>query len=120
MNYPEARIGLCMCKEGKRPFGVRFERYENDWKATWAFAIKKEGAEKREHYDKTKLMGLIKWGSDYPGCPYCGARGFVICSCGGLNCNMHSKSNRFTCGWCGTEGVLEDYKGDGFDAGGDR
>lgn len=46
MNYPKAKIALCMCKEGRRPFGVRFEEYENGWKATWAFPIKKTGAEK--------------------------------------------------------------------------
>lgn len=46
MNYPEAKIALCMCKEGRRPFGVRFEEYENGWKATWAFPIKKTGAVK--------------------------------------------------------------------------
>ena len=96
MNFPEARIALCKCKEGRRAFGVRFEQYENEWKATWAFPIKKEGAEKRENYDQTKLTGQIRWGNDYPGCPYCGGRGFVICDCGGLNCNVHSNDEVFT------------------------
>lgn len=41
MLYPEAKIALCKCKEGQRAFGVRFEEYENEWKATWAFVIKK-------------------------------------------------------------------------------
>ena len=101
-------------------FGVRFEEYENQWKATWAFRIKKEGAEKRENYDKTQLKGLICWGDEYPGCPYCGSRAFVICDCGGLNCNIHSSEEMFTCGWCGKTGTLVDYEGDGFNAGGDR
>lgn len=43
MLYPEAKIALCKCKEGQRAFGVRFEEYENEWKATWAFVIKKDG-----------------------------------------------------------------------------
>ena len=120
MIFPEAKIALCMCKEGKRPFGVRFEQCEKDWKATWAFPIKKDGAEKRENYDKTKLIGMIKWDDDYPGCPYCGSRGFVICDCGGLNCNIHSKERTFKCGWCGKVGELVDYNGEGFDSGSDR
>ena len=120
MKYPEAKVALCMCKEGRRPFGVRFEEYEKDWKATWAFAIKKDGAEKRENYDKTTLKGQIRWDKDYPGCPYCGSRGFIICGCGGLNCNNHSNNEEFVCGWCGNKGTLVDYEGDGFNAGGDR
>ena len=121
MNFPEARIGLCMCREGRRPFGVRFEEYENEGKEPWAFAIKKEGTAEREDYDKTKLKGKIRWGSDYPGCPYCGCRGFIICGdCGGLNCNVHSNEEEFSCGWCEKRGVLVDYEGNGFNAGGDR
>ena len=119
--YPEAKIALCRCKEGKRPFGVRFEEYENEWKATWAFPIKKDGTAEREEYDKTILKGQIRWDSDYPGCPYCGAHGFIICNaCGGLNCNMNERTEEFTCGWCGTKGTLVSYTGDGFNADGDR
>jgi hypothetical protein len=121
LTFPTANIALCKCKEGHKAFGVRFEEYENEWKATWAFVIKKEGAEERENYNKTKLKGLIRLDKDYPGCPYCGSRGFVICGeCGGLNCNIHGGEEQFTCGWCGEAGSLVDYKGDGFNAGNDR
>lgn len=121
MLYPEAKIALCKCNEGQRAFGVRFEEYENEWKATWAFVIKKDGTAQREKYDKTKLKGLIRLDSKYPGCPYCGSRGFVICGdCGGLNCNIHESDETFTCGWCGKTGSLVDYEGDGFNAGVDR
>lgn len=121
MIFPEAKIALCKCKEGCRPFGVRFEQCENDWRATWAFPLKKDGADKRERYDKTTLKGKIIWGNDYPGCPYCGSRGFIVCGiCGGLNCRIHSNEEAFTCGWCGESGTLVDYEGGGFNAGGDR
>lgn len=121
MKYPEARIALCKCKEGKNAFGVRFEACENEWKATWAFPIKKKGAAQREHYDETVLKGLIRKGSDYPGCPYCGSGSFVVCSdCGGLNCNTNSNDEVFTCEWCGKTGALVNYEGGGFNAGGDR
>ncbi len=121
MKFPEARIGLCYCKECKKIYGVRFEQYENEWKATWAFPIKKEESIKRENYDKTQLKGLIRWDEDYPGCPYCHSKGFVICdNCGGLNCNTNPNDKIFTCGWCGITGELTNYTGDGFNAGGDR
>lgn len=121
MRFPEARIAMCYCGEGKKAFGIRFEEYEDEWMATWAFPIKKEGAAKRERYDKTKLRGLIRLGDDYPGCPYCKSRRFVICGdCGGLNCNLHENDEIFTCGWCGESGALVAYEGDGFNAGADR
>lgn len=117
----KVNISLCKCKEGQRPFGVRFEQNEKNWIATWAFPIKKDGAESREQYDKTVLKGQIGWGADYPGCPYCGGRGFVICDrCGGLNCNMNASHEQFTCAWCGLTGTITEYSGDGFNASGDR
>lgn len=120
MTYPEAKIGLCQCHDNKT-FGIRLEKSGNNWKATWAFPIKKPGSEKRENYDKTQLNGLIEFDNEYPGCPYCGSKAFIICgTCGGLNCNSDIDSESFTCKWCGATGVLQDYTGDGFSAGGDR
>ncbi len=119
MNYPEARIGLCKCKEGSKVFGIRFEEYEKDWKATWAFALKKQDSAKRENYDKTVLKGNIIFDDAYPGCPFCKGYGMVICeACGGLNCR--TSGGKFVCGWCGNDGELVDYTGDGFSAGTDR
>lgn len=114
----EARIALCKCKEGRRSYGVRFERMEKGWKYTWAFPVK-EAAAKREGYDETQIVGNIGPDDDYPGCPFCGARYFVICDCGKLNCNNGSSSN-FVCDWCGESGVLSGgYDGYGFGSGGD-
>lgn len=120
MNFPEAKIALCKCKEGHKIYGVRFERYENGWKATWAFPIKKQGTEKREKYDSTKLSGKIWIDGNYPGCPYCGGKSFIICSCGGLNCNIHGDDNFFKCEWCNITGELTEYTGSGFNSGSDR
>lgn len=47
MKFPEARIVLCKCQEGRKLFGLRMEQYENYWNATWAFPIKESSA-KRE------------------------------------------------------------------------
>lgn len=119
MSYPEVRIGLCKCYEEKL-FGIRLEKTGKNWCATWAFPIKKKGAEKRENFEKTVIKGGIMLESEYPGCPYCGSKAFVICdSCGCLNCN-NSSSSIFTCKWCGNSGELGGYSGDGFYAGYDR
>ena len=81
----------------------------------------KESTAKHEGYDKTSIVGVIEPTNDYPGCPYCKAQSFVICSCGRLNCdNTSGLGGLFTCEWCGTTGKLGIYDGSGFDSSGDR
>lgn len=113
----EARVALCKCKEGRRTYGVRFEKMGDSWKYTWAFPVK-EAAAKRENYDKTKIVGNIVPDNDYPGCPFCKTMSFVVCNCGKLSCHNGDVS-KFTCNWCGLTGTLGGYDGSGFGSGGD-
>lgn len=113
----EARIALCKCKEGQRIYGVRFERMGDNWKYTWAFPVK-EASAKRENYDKTKIVGKIVPDCDYPGCPFCKTKDFVVCHCGKLSCHNEGVT-KFTCNWCGLTGTLGSYDGSGFGSGGD-
>lgn len=114
----EAAIALCKCKESHKVYGVRFEKVSSKrWKYTWAFKIKESSAQ-REGYDGTEIDGTIEPASDYPGCPYCGSKYFVICQCGKLNCNT-SDGKTFKCEWCGLEGTLASYGGDGIKSGQD-
>lgn len=117
---PEARIAMCKCKEAKgRTYGVRFQRDGFGWKYTWAFKMNESSA-KREGYNDTQIMGNIEPEEEYPGCPYCKTKYFVVCgSCQHLNCNI-SLGTVFTCEWCGHTGVLGDFSGDGIASGGDR
>lgn len=117
---PEARIAMCKCKELKgKTYGVRFQRDGSGWKYTWAFPMN-EGSAKREGYNDTRIMGSIEPDEDYPGCPYCKTKYFVICgTCHHLNCNVNT-GNIFTCEWCGASGTLGDFYGDGIASGGDR
>ena len=118
-KMPEATVALCKCGETKKVYGVRFEKViDGHWKYTWAFSMKESPA-KREGYDAVRIAGTIEPDAEYPGCPYCGSRYFVVCSCGKLNCNIAS-GNKFTCNWCGMSGELVGYSGDGFQGGGDR
>lgn len=105
----DAVIVLCNCGQTHKKYGIRTERLNRDhWRFTWAFPVNTAAA-KREGYDRTTIRGnlVIDW--DYPGCPYCGERGFVICNCGHLSCYLH-KNGLFTCEWCGNTGVLTDSR----------
>lgn len=117
---PEARIAMCKCKESKgRTYGVRFQRDGSGWKYTWAFKMN-EGSAKREGYNDTQIMGNIEPDENYPGCPYCKTKYFVVCgACQHLNCNIDTGSI-FTCEWCGNSGTLGGFCGDGIASGGDR
>lgn len=114
----EAVVILCKCGEVHKTYGIRAEKTAtNKWKFTWAFPIK-EASAKREGYDKTTIGGDISYNAEYPGCPYCGQRGFTVCGCGHLNCTI-LKNGIFTCEWCGSQGTLEDYDGGDIKAGTD-
>lgn len=107
----EAQVALAKCKEGKKIYGVRLEKTSLGWKYNWAFPINEKRA-KAENYDNTMISGNIYPTDDYPGCPYCGAKHFIVCGkCRRLNCNNESKT--FTCEWCGMKGEIVSYTGGG-------
>lgn len=116
----EARIAVAKCKETKgKTYGVRFQRSGDIWKYNWAFEMRESSA-KREGYDQTKIKGNIFPDAEYPGCPYCGVKYFIICDrCSGLSCNTVI-GNTVTCEWCGMTGTIERYSGGGIASGGDR
>ena len=102
----EAVIAVSKCTTHKHTFGIRFEKASRDWTYTWAFPIKEKTA-LREDYDKTSIKGRLIQGCEYPGCPFCGTKGFFYCSCGKLNC-WNGISINATCQWCGNSGTLSD------------
>lgn len=115
---PEAKIALCKCRESKKVYGVRFEEDGPGWKYTWAFPIKEDVA-KREGYDATTMVGFINPDKEYPGCPYCGKKTFLVCDrCHKISCNI-TVGNTATCEWCGVTGIITDYDGQGISSGGD-
>lgn len=114
----EASVALAKCREGKKIYGVRMEKTPLGWKYDWAFTLSENRA-KSEGYGTNKLMGAIYPDAEYPGCPYCKAKAFIVCgSCGKLNCN-NTEEKVFTCGWCGNKGELVDFEGDGIASSGD-
>ena len=83
----EAKVALAHCREGKKIYGVRMEKTSLGWKYNWAFKLTDSRA-KTEGYGSTKIVGNIYPDEEYPGCPYCKAKSFIVCgTCGKLNCN---------------------------------
>ncbi|MCY2990564.1 MAG: hypothetical protein NTY19_22205 [Planctomycetota bacterium] len=98
-------IVLSRCSRSKQGFGIRLERRgENQWAATWSFAIK-EAVAKREGYEKTQMTGSFTVADVFPGCPHCSAHSFFRCDCGKIAC-WDCESRQVTCPWCGRCGEL--------------
>lgn len=114
---PEAFATMGMCEENKKPFGITIDPCGRDLKFVWAFKIDKEKAH-REHFNGKKVNGSISLDENFPGCPYCGSKQFIICGkCGTISCYHGQK--QFTCPSCGAHGEVTtvdsiDIKGGGF------
>lgn len=101
----EAKVVLQKCTKDKT-FGVRIQKMNGDWYRTWAFKINEQRASD-EGYDDEQVTGSMTAVSEYPGCPYCGDDGFILCSCGKLGCSTQIKDGYYTCPWCGGRGRVE-------------
>lgn len=114
----DAAVLMAKCGRSKQPYGVTIEKdAQGVWHCVWAFRISEKAASS-EGYDETKVTGQIVVDAEYPGCPYCGARGWFSCTCGKLTCLKEGES-RVTCAWCGSSGELQstesfDLQGGGY------
>ncbi|MDR2495173.1 MAG: hypothetical protein LBD24_08125 [Spirochaetaceae bacterium] len=98
----EAQVILCKCAK-QHTFGIRVEKRGGDWYRTWAFKIDEKRA-KREGFDRLNIQGSMNIDEAYPGCPYCGSKGFFQCECGKINCFKENEADNqwdVTCNWCG-------------------
>ncbi len=95
----DATILMIHCYNQNRVFGARTERMrDGDWWRTWAFPISERIAH-AEGYDKTPVRGNLYCTEEYPGCPYCGSKGFVHCNkCHKLTC--WNGETKMVCPWC--------------------
>lgn len=96
----EAQVLMAKCPVSKKIFGVRIEQRDNKWCMTWAFKIKEDVA-KREGFEKTRLSGDFCIAAGFPGCPYCGAQGFIQCVCTKISC--YNGLEIAECAWCGNK-----------------
>ena len=100
----KAKVILAKCSKNKKCFGIRVEQRGRDWVRTWAFPINERKA-KREKFDDNTITGSMEADDEYPGCPYCGAMGFVQCGCEKICCTGGIQDDgdtlECTCPWCG-------------------
>jgi ribosomal protein S27E len=107
----EATIVMARCSKNKAPYGMRLQKAQGIWVGTWAFPLQ-ESAAKKEGYDSKSVSGDIDLLDEYPGCPHCGAGGFVQCGkCKKIGC-FSSQMKSVTCPHCGN--VMENFSDGGF------
>jgi hypothetical protein len=93
------------CSKTGHRMGIRLEeKSRRHWVADWAFKIKESIASK-EGYDKSRVDGQFEFSHDFPGCPHCESKSFVLCDCQNLLC-YEASSRRFKCPKCGIIGTV--------------
>jgi len=110
-----AKIVLCKCPRSKSLYGMRTEERGNDWIRTWAFKISETSA-KNEKYERERISGSMMPTPEYPGCPSCGSKDILQCSCGKMAC-YYGEAEPF-CPWCERSGKVQivdklEFEGDG-------
>ena len=105
-----AQVILIRCKLTKLLYGARIQQKKgNEWEMTWSFPIDNNRA-KNEGFDKATINADCYAADEYPGCPNCGAMGYVLCGkCGKLTC--WNGENASKCAWCNDELYDIAYRG---------
>ena len=94
----EANVILGKCYN-KELYGMRVQKINNDWIRTWSFPVREETAAE-EGFDHVQITGSVLAAEDYPGCPYCEEKRFIVYgSCHKISCYHGEKIS--TCQWCG-------------------
>lgn len=116
---PNVVIVMARCCRENAAFGIRYEEMErNVWAGSWAFPVKESYARK-ENYEKNAINGTIVFLPEYPGCPYCKAKGIFLCGrCHKVAC-YDGERKTVTCPHCKSQLKLGDRIRH-LSAGGDR
>lgn len=93
-------------------FGIRTEKMDGVWVMNWAFKMTPRHAA-NEKYLNNSIGGQIAIANEYPGCPYCGTKGFYQCpNCSKIVC-CETTETQVTCPSCGSK--LSLVESDAFD-----
>ncbi len=97
-NEADTTILLTRCTN-KQFYGVKVQKMQDgDWWRTFAFPVNESRA-KNERCEN-HVQGSLCCTAEYPGCPYCGAKSFVLCDkCHKMTCYQGEPA--LTCSWCG-------------------
>lgn len=100
----EAKVIVAKCRCEKY-YGIRIEKKQDDWIRTWAFPMNDRMFRKENYKNQQMVKGSMAVTKEYPGCPYCGIKGFFICRvCRRMNCWNGEES--VICGWCQEPGSI--------------
>ncbi|NMC84583.1 MAG: hypothetical protein GYA58_04790 [Anaerolineaceae bacterium] len=106
MNELAIAVVAVRCSSCGQTFGISYKQViQGEWIAYWAFPLT-DAMSRREGYADTRLQGVCKFDSTYPGCPYCHNTGLVQCGrCHHVNC-WDGRTPEFHCFWCGNSGAI--------------
>lgn len=98
-NEVDTTVLLTRCIN-KQFYGVKVQKMQDgDWWRTFAFPVNDSRA-KNERYEQDQIQGSLRCTAEYPGCPYCGAKSFVLCNkCHKMTC--YQGETTLLCSWCG-------------------
>ena len=109
---------MAICDKHNKPYGITVDKVrKGQYKFVWAFKISADKAH-REGFDAMHVSGAIDLDPEYPGCPYCKSKQFIVCSnCGTVSCYHGARS--FTCPGCHASGEVTaaesfDLRGGGY------
>ena len=100
----KAFVVMACCQKAKKDFGITIDKKSPVLhRMIWAFKLDREKA-RREGYDSKTISGGLEADKNYPGCPYCGKKQIVFCSCGSIVC--WDGESLFHCPVCGVKGEV--------------
>jgi hypothetical protein len=99
-----AKVIMARCSKTKKLYGIRIEQRKKDWVRTWAFAIDEKRV-KHEGFDTNTVTGSMNATDDFPGCPYCKSKSFVVCTCQKIGC-WNGVEYYYSCPWCNFKGEV--------------
>lgn len=107
MKRPRADVVVSRCARTNQHYGMRVEEQSALWVVTWAFPMSPSSAA-RQRQQGAAIEGGISCAGSFPGCPHCGAQGFVRCGgCEAITCSANpAPGAEFRCAWCGNEGLI--------------
>ena len=90
---------LARCTDKRLYAMSTYQMPNGDWMRQWAFPVD-ETHVRGEEATAQQIQGSLGAMADYPGCPYCHNKNFVLCSCGKMTCWTGATSQY--CAWCNT------------------
>ncbi len=110
---PDTEQALAMCARFRRPFLLELRRHGKSWRIVGSRELPQQWQAGSGQASGPRIQGAFDL-SAYPGCPYCGAKGLVLCRrCGTLSCSAADPAPNgkgealLPCPTCGASGPAQ-------------